>query len=165
MAQLVKNLPAMWDFGPGVGKIPWRRESLPTPVFWPGEFHWLYSPWDCKESHKTEWLSHSFSLFPCWECRERHGSVQHRGLLGQWAYSVWYDDGCMSSYIFPTQRVSNTFKTSYKLWMILMYQGELLSKRDTIVVNDVDIGWGCASVGAVRIWEIFAPSPQFCYET
>ena len=25
-------------FDPGVGKIPWRRERLPTPVFWPGEF-------------------------------------------------------------------------------------------------------------------------------
>ena len=24
-----------------VGKIPWRKESLPTPVFWPGEFHGL----------------------------------------------------------------------------------------------------------------------------
>ena len=22
-----------------VGKIPWRREWLPTPVFLPGEFH------------------------------------------------------------------------------------------------------------------------------
>ena len=25
------------------GKIPWRRKRLPTPVFWPGEFHGLYS--------------------------------------------------------------------------------------------------------------------------
>ena len=25
-------------FNPQVGKIPWRREWLPTPVFWPGEF-------------------------------------------------------------------------------------------------------------------------------
>ena len=24
---------------PGVGKIPWRREWLPTPEFLPGEFH------------------------------------------------------------------------------------------------------------------------------
>jgi len=24
-----------------VGKMPWRRERLPTPVFWPGEFHEL----------------------------------------------------------------------------------------------------------------------------
>ena len=22
-----------------IGKIPWRRERLPSPVFWPGEFH------------------------------------------------------------------------------------------------------------------------------
>ena len=46
VAQLVKNLPAMWEtwvqsLNP-VGKIPWRRESLPTLVFWPGEFHGLY---------------------------------------------------------------------------------------------------------------------------
>ena len=27
------------EFDPWVGKIPWRREWLPTPVFWPGEFH------------------------------------------------------------------------------------------------------------------------------
>jgi len=26
-------------FDPWVGKIPWRREWLPTPVFWPGESH------------------------------------------------------------------------------------------------------------------------------
>ena len=41
-------------FNPWVGKIPWRRESLPTPVSWPGEFHGLYSPWDCKELDTTE---------------------------------------------------------------------------------------------------------------
>ena len=44
-------------FKPWVGKIPWRREWLPTPVFWPGDFHGLYSPWDCKESDTTERLS------------------------------------------------------------------------------------------------------------
>ena len=42
---------------PGFGKIPWRRERLPIPVFWPREFHGLYSPWDRKESDITEWLS------------------------------------------------------------------------------------------------------------
>ena len=40
---------------PWVGKIPWRGEQLPTPVFWPGEFHGLYSPWGCKESDMTAW--------------------------------------------------------------------------------------------------------------
>ena len=44
---------------PWVGKIPWRREWLPTLVFWPGEFHGQgslagYSPWGHKESDMTE---------------------------------------------------------------------------------------------------------------
>ena len=26
-------------FSPWVEKIPWRKERVPTPVFWPGEFH------------------------------------------------------------------------------------------------------------------------------
>ena len=43
MAQLVKihvqcGRPG---FDPWVGKIPRRRERLPIPVFWPGEFHGL----------------------------------------------------------------------------------------------------------------------------
>ena len=45
---------------PGVGKILWRREWQPTPVFLPGESHgqgaWqaTYYPWGCKESNMTE---------------------------------------------------------------------------------------------------------------
>ena len=55
VAQLGKNPPVMWETW--VGKIPWRRERLPIPVFWPGEFHGLYSPWGHKESDTTEGLS------------------------------------------------------------------------------------------------------------
>ena len=49
-------------FNPWVGKIPWKREPLPTPVLLPGEFHGQrklvgYSPWGCKESDTTEWLT------------------------------------------------------------------------------------------------------------
>ena len=28
--------------------MPWRRDRLPTAVFWPGEFHGLDSPWVAK---------------------------------------------------------------------------------------------------------------------
>ena len=56
MAQLVKNLPAMQEFDPWVGKIPWRRERIPTAVFWPGEFHGLDNPWGRKESDMTKQL-------------------------------------------------------------------------------------------------------------
>ena len=48
--------PYLWPgFDPWVGKIPWRKESLLTPIFWPGEFH---SPWGHKESDMTERLWH-----------------------------------------------------------------------------------------------------------
>ena len=54
VAQLVKNLPAMREtrpgFDPWVGKIPWRRGRLPTPVFWPGEFHGLYKTSESRDS-------------------------------------------------------------------------------------------------------------------
>ena len=41
-------------FDPWVDKTPWIRKRLPTPVFWPGEFHGLYSPQGHKESDTTE---------------------------------------------------------------------------------------------------------------
>ena len=52
-------------FNPWVGKIPWRWEWLPNPVFLPREFHGErslggYSPWGHKESD-TEWLTLSLS--------------------------------------------------------------------------------------------------------
>ena len=61
VVQLVKNPPAMWDTW--VQSLGWKdplekgKATLPTPVFWPGEFHVLYSPWGCKESDTTEQLS------------------------------------------------------------------------------------------------------------
>ena len=56
VAQLVKNPRECRrpGFDPWVGKIPWRRERLPTPVFWPGEFHGLYSPRCRKEEDSTK---------------------------------------------------------------------------------------------------------------
>ena len=41
------------SFNPWVGKILWRKERLPTPIFWPEEFHGLYNPWGCKELDTT----------------------------------------------------------------------------------------------------------------
>ena len=63
MKEIEKNSPQRSIYLPAitpVGKIPWR-EWLPTPVFWPGEFHGLYSPWGRKKSDTTEQL-HFISL-------------------------------------------------------------------------------------------------------
>ena len=62
---------------PGSGSFPWRREWLPTPVFFPGEFHGQRSlpgsnPWGHKESDTTEQLTHNTHVLervlkPLWE--------------------------------------------------------------------------------------------------
>ena len=65
VAQMVKNPPAMRDTW--VQSLSW--EDLPekgkatTPVFLPGEFHGLYSPWGSKESgHNSETFTFNFTL-------------------------------------------------------------------------------------------------------
>ena len=45
---------------PGLGRSAGEGKKLPTPVFWPGELHGLYSPWGRKESDRSEQLSLSF---------------------------------------------------------------------------------------------------------
>jgi len=49
-------------FYPRLGKIPWRRKWLPTPVFLPGKLHGQrslagYSPWGHKELDMTKRLT------------------------------------------------------------------------------------------------------------
>ena len=55
-------------FNPWVGKIPWKREWQPTPVFWHGELHGQrslagYRPWCLKELGTTERLTHTQCFF------------------------------------------------------------------------------------------------------
>ena len=58
-------------------EIPWRREQLPTPVFWPGEFHRLYSPWGRKI---RTWLSDFHFIIKCKVTGL--GNFQKHSLLG-----------------------------------------------------------------------------------
>ena len=57
--QLVKNPPAMWETW--VWSLGWKdpleKGKATHSVFWPGEFHGLYSQWGHKESDTTELLS------------------------------------------------------------------------------------------------------------
>ena len=59
MAQLVKKLPAMlgtWVRSLGC-EDPLEKGKATHSVFWPGEFHGLYSPWGLKEWDTTEQIS------------------------------------------------------------------------------------------------------------
>ena len=65
LAFAVSQWPSAWNY------FPWRREWQPIPVFLPGEFHRQkslasYSPWSCKESATTEWLTHTHTHTHTW---------------------------------------------------------------------------------------------------
>ena len=60
-------------FNPWVGNIPWRRERLPTPVFWPGEFH--------GQSNGLQRVGHDWVTFIfTFSCSVRSDSLQPHGL-------------------------------------------------------------------------------------
>ena len=66
-------------FDSWVGKIPWRREWQPSPVFLPGEIHGQrnlvdYSPWGCKSpTGFSDYTTTTTTVF-CWCCLASRGS-------------------------------------------------------------------------------------------
>ena len=79
---MVRNLPAQRRprFDSWVGKISWRKEWLPTPVFFPGEFHGQrklvgYSPWGDKVSDLTERLKTHILQSTCLRCNQQLSTV------------------------------------------------------------------------------------------
>ena len=68
VAQMIKNPSAMQETWIQSLKIPWRREQLPTPIFWPGEVH---------GAAKSQIQLNNFHFhFPC----ERQSAKQYQGL-------------------------------------------------------------------------------------
>ena len=51
-------------FDPWVGKMPWRREELSSPVFWPGEFHQQRSLAGYRV-HGLQRVRHDSATFTC----------------------------------------------------------------------------------------------------
>ena len=76
LAQLVKNPPAMWETWAWslIAKIHWIREQLPTPVFWLGEFHGLYSSWGLKSQARLGDF-HFTSLHRLGQDQGGHGEI------------------------------------------------------------------------------------------
>ena len=65
----------------------WRRKWQPTPVFLPGEFHGQKnlagpSPWGCKESDTTEWLTYTPSVR--WICAKLYHILGEKSLFLIW---------------------------------------------------------------------------------
>ena len=54
-------------FDPWVGKIPWRRERLPTPAIWSGKFHGLYNHGVAKNWLLLNDFNQSIKIFQVFE--------------------------------------------------------------------------------------------------
>ena len=65
VTQLVKNHLQCGrpGFDSWVGKIPWRRERLPTPIFWPEEFHGVAESWTWLSDFHLYFDSFHFHLY------------------------------------------------------------------------------------------------------
>ena len=73
------------EFNPWVGKIPWRREWQPTPVFLPGKSHGQgslagSSPWGHKDSDTTERIRREQRFLSPWTSLMIWTSVFSRSL-------------------------------------------------------------------------------------
>ena len=75
-------------FNPWVGKIPWKRESLSTPVFLPGESHGQRSLAGYSPSGQT--VRHDWATNTSLQATERE-AIKRR------AYIYWKPSGLLSS--------------------------------------------------------------------
>ena len=102
-----------------IRKIHWRRDRLPTPIFWPGEFHGLCSPWRHKESDTTERLSQCVT----------HNVTVFIDSLGKYSYFDSIDPFVIRTwYIFPS--VCVIFDFFHQHLIVFRVQVFLSSKVD-----------------------------------
>ena len=91
----VKNLPSSaedvrFGFSPEVGKIPWRREWLPTPGFFPGESHRQRS---LRQRVKHNWSDFIHTRIFLWaSLGAQTETIWQKGKsqgLGSWNLALW----------------------------------------------------------------------------
>ena len=116
-------------FDSWVGKTPWRRERLPTPVFWSGGFHELCGSRVRKESDTTEQHSLHFSDptnfpnqglnpgFP--HCRQILYQLSHKGS----PRILRVGSPSLLQQIFPTQELNQGLLHCRWILYQLSYQG------------------------------------------
>ena len=123
----------MWrlEFDPWVGRIPWRRDRLPTAVFWPGEFCGLYSPWGRKESDMTKQLKKNIYIYTGPYSRKHNLPFSSRS---NWHRGNFYltHDKCLSLFrnftsLSMSQWEHNNFSVfdfqTKVFWLMLLFRG------------------------------------------
>ena len=106
---------------------PWRRAWQPSPLFWPGEFQGLYSPWGCQESKKTERLSLSLSPINLWSCFMK---VCHQNLN-----PILFFLSSWSDYICSLGDTNNSRKLR---WLLKVVPGNLARDKKGGILKDLN---------------------------
>ena len=108
-----------------VGKIPWRRERLPTLVFWPREFHGLYCLWGSQRVRHA-WATFTAQTVKClpamWETRvwslgredPLEKEMATHSSIHAWKIPWTEEPGRLQS--MGSQRVRHDWVTSLSLW-------------------------------------------------
>ena len=116
---------------------PLEKVRLPTPVFWPGEFHGLYSPWGRKESGTPEQLSLSPVVLPGQFHRQK-------SLMG---YSPWGHKGldmteCIHAHThthttYATRRSSGRETSLLFLWSLCALRKDSLRDQPDLACSQI----------------------------
>ena len=121
-------------FNPWVGKIPWRREWQPTPVFLPGKFHGEsilagYNPWGHKELDTTEWLStHTLLKILCMYAKScpTLGDTMDCSPLGSSVHGIFQARNTGAGHHFLLQAIFPTQGLNLHLLCLLHWQADSL---------------------------------------
>ena len=118
-------------FNPWVGKISWRRERQPTPVFWPGKSRGPrglvgYIPWSHKELDTTQQLH--FQGFSCLNAASL--GAYFSSLIPSFKNICW--ELLISKYYLESERKDSRLdqkgkRTKKPCWHVLYFSGLLLS--------------------------------------
>ena len=122
VVQTLKRLSTMWETWVwSLGwEDPWRRERLPTPVFWPGDVHGLLIPWGHKELHTNERLSLSWYIINLiYMCILEKALVTHSSTLA-WKLPWTEETGRLQS--MGLLRVGHDWVTSLSLFTFMHWR-------------------------------------------
>ena len=135
-------------FSPWVGRISWRREQLPTRVFWPGELHGLFHGVARRRTQLSDFHSHSHSHFDIF-CKNHHHSekclVFHLLILSCAGNCVWLSQSLIR---YAPLLLSNSMDINLrKLWETVEDRG----------------AWNQLSLGSQRVRHDLATEQQHSY--
>ena len=110
-----------YEFNPQIGKIPWRREWLPTPVSFPGKFHEQrtlagYIPWCPRVGHDwattphTHTHTHMFYIL--------HYVININNDQEEYSY-FWYHEIC-EAWLYSSCLICREYRLIQGGWIVLI---------------------------------------------